>query len=208
VSDGPTFAAEVSEAQSRLRRAVRVTLTPRAALDRASQTANLYHCGVVHFTEGSGLHCLVRVAEPNFWPLLQAAFRRLGDRGLGGERSASYGSFTPTFEAVPDFPDVGPEATAFCTLSLYAPTPKELNYSFDTAAYRLVTRPGWVSSPEVRQPFRRKACTLLAAGSVLPFRPEGQLVDVTPPNWPTEAHRVWRYGVAWPVGVSIPVCSW
>jgi CRISPR/Cas system CSM-associated protein Csm4 (group 5 of RAMP superfamily) len=68
------------------------------------------------------------------------------------------------------------------------------------AAYDLMPRRGWVTSPEASN-LRRKMVWMFAEGSVLTGNPAlrtGGLVNVKPDACP---HDVWRYGYAFPVGM-------
>jgi len=71
----------------------------------------------------------------------------------------------------------------------------------EVAAYDLLPRRGWVTSPEAGN-LRRKMIWMFAEGSVLAGNPEqraGLLVNVKPEVCP---HDVWRYGYAFPVGMG------
>lgn len=69
------------------------------------------------------------------------------------------------------------------------------------AVYELITRRGWISSPEASN-LRRRTIWMFKEGSVLSGQPEwgiGQLVNLKPDPSP---HDVWRYGYAFPIGVK------
>jgi CRISPR/Cas system CSM-associated protein Csm4 (group 5 of RAMP superfamily) len=71
----------------------------------------------------------------------------------------------------------------------------------DGAAYELMPRRGWVTSPEASN-LRRKMVWMFTEGSVLmgnPMSRAGRLANVKPDACP---HEVWRYGYAFPVGVK------
>lgn len=133
----------------------------------------------------------------------EAVLRVLGDTGLGGERGAGHGLFSlsgPVEESLPEVND----APRFVTLSPLCP--KDVRQvdvlTSDGAAYELMPRRGWVTSPEASN-LRRKAVWMFTEGSVLtgnPMSRAGRLVNVKPDVCP---HDVWRYGYAFPVGVKM-----
>jgi CRISPR/Cas system CSM-associated protein Csm4 (group 5 of RAMP superfamily) len=105
-------------------------------------------------------------------------------------------------------PPVMPGATRFVTLSPYCPREDELTNVVlqDGTAWDLAMRGGWVGMPGAA--LRHATTTMVMEGSVLRRKSDrdeqgaevyGQLLDVTP--GPFTAHRVYRYGFAfpWPV---------
>jgi len=107
-----------------------------------------------------------------------------------------------TFERKDEsLPDVS-EARRFVTLAPLCPKDDEVAaLTGDNAAYELLPRRGWVTSPEASN-LRRKMVWMFAEGSVLTGSPAaraGRLVNVKPDACP---HDVWRYGYAFPVGVK------
>lgn len=173
---------------------------PRVTVDRATSASAVYQAGQVRFAPGAGLFILVLWHDDGwrdrFWDVLLA----LGDAGLGGERSSGYGLFTPLETQSLDLPDVI-GATRWVTLASYWPMPGQEEVLKPGAAYDLGLRRGWMGSPDGRN-LRRKGVHLLEPGSVLRTVPEcavyGGLADVTPEVF--NAHTVWRYGLALPVG--------
>ncbi|MFN3763675.1 MAG: type III-A CRISPR-associated RAMP protein Csm4 [Anaerolineae bacterium] len=94
------------------------------------------------------------------------------------------------------------------TLSPYHPRRDEVGPDGvvgDQAAYTLLIRRGWVTSPEGMS-LQRPAVRMLGEGSVLHHPKDGtrasygDLADVTPAA--LSKHRVWRYGIAFPVPVG------
>ena len=173
---------------------------PRVTVDRVSSASSVYQAGQVRFAPGAGLYLLVAWRDDEwrdrFWETLQV----LGDAGVGGERSSGSGLFTPLEPQPVDLPDV--EGTArWVTLSSCWPLPSQEGMLGPGAAYRLENRRGWMDSPDGRN-LRRKSVHMLEPGSVLRALPGqatyGGLADVTPKIF--DAHVVWRYGLALPVG--------
>jgi CRISPR-associated protein Csm4 len=187
---------------------------PRVTVDRRASTSAVYQAGRVWFPPGGGLWLLTRW-RADWRERGKLALQVLGDAGVGGERSAGHGLFRPHGpHALDDLPDPAPGG-CFVTLSLYHPTPDELPQVLreDEVRYRFQVRRGWMSSPDNSRDgrerlvkgraLRRKAVRMFAQGSILRW-PQGKtvlgdLADVTPDVF-HRAHKVWRYGLAWPVG--------
>jgi len=173
----------------------------RVALDRTANSSSLYQVGEVRYLDGCGLWFGVRWREPAWKELLEKALSHLGESGIGGERSSGRGQFRwDRWESahLPEAPTPGGRAV---TLALYHPTAEEAEEgALDAAAYRLRPRGGWVGS-QAGQGLRGKAVRMLEEGSVIGWTGEaGDLADVTPEGF--DAHRVYRYGLAFPVAVG------
>ncbi len=182
-----------------------VDIVPRVALDRVTSASNLYYVGQVRFAPGCGLFCLVRAEEDGVYGRVRTALEALGELGLGGERSLGLGGFSVEDAGPWEMPAGGPR---FLTLSLYHPRAEELEAGVigPGAAYQLIVRSGWVASPAWPGK-RRKWVRMLTEGSVLVGdggRIYGDLADVTPAEPLPGAHPVYRYGYAFPVGVTAP----
>lgn len=198
----------------------RVDGVPRVTVDRVTSRSAVYQTGAVRYRcarldggrqVSAGLWVLVEwLGEPD--PAEVDRFRRLltalGESGLGGERSAGYGLLE--VEGPEEFPalEVREPGTRWLTLSPYHPRRSEVGPDGvigDGAAYSLLVRRGWVTSPEGMS-LQRPAVRMLGEGSVLQHPGSGarasygDLADVTPEAL-TE-HRVWRYGIAFPVPVG------
>lgn len=161
---------------------------------------------------------------PNFGGEIKGAswltklFMVLGDSGIGGERSAGYGQFD--LEGPTDFAGFGILGVGerWLTLATYHPRPDEVGEGGvlgKGCSYTLLIRRGWVASPEGMS-LRRPLVRVLGEGSVLHHpvdgarKSYGDLADVTPAvmnpgNEATGGHKVWRYGIAFPVPVGIPI---
>jgi CRISPR-associated protein Csm4 len=180
------------------------TLMAHVAVDRLSSASQLYHLGRTHFVEGCGLYFWAEFNDSRYQPLLEAALEYLAFEGLGGKRSAGHGQFEwRAEERSPPFAN-SPSAT-YMLLSLYHPTEAEVQAGILRGArYRLVPRGGWVYSPDGRD-FRRRTLRMLAEGSVLRSRPEGDISDVTPAETAAGGqltHRVYRCGVALAIAIG------
>jgi CRISPR-associated protein Csm4 len=207
---------------------------PRVTVDRVTSKSTVYQAGQVRYRcvkleNGelrAGLWVLVdwlASIPPNIggdeggasW--LTKLLTVLGDSGIGGERSAGYGQFD--LEGPTDFAGFGIQGLGkrWLTLATYHPRPDEVGEDGvlgKGCSYKLLIRRGWVASPEGMS-FRRPLVRMLGEGSVLhhPKAEErgsyGDLADVTPevmdPDKGGTGHKVWRYGIAFPVPVGIPV---
>jgi CRISPR-associated protein Csm4 len=179
-------------------------LVPRVTLDRITSASEIWHLGDVKFGPGVGLWFAVIFHQDHGEALrrkFEACLRVLGDTGLGGERSAGRGLFTWDHTGEETLPEVE-TADRFVTLAPLCPkdTAQLAALTGETAAYDLLPRRGWVTSPEASN-LRRKMVWMFAEGSVLTGNPElraGRLVNVKPAICP---HDVWRYGYAFPVGM-------
>lgn len=202
-------------------------IVPRVTVDRVTSGSVVYQAGVVRFRRVRGP---AGEARAGLWVAVEwlqapsAAEREqehltallavLGDSGLGGERSLGYGQFD--LEGPLAFPDMGipGPGARWLTLSPYHPRREEVEKGVlgEGGAYTLVARRGWIASPE-GMTLRRPMVRMLGEGSVLchpadgPRPTYGDLADVTPaamdPDKGGKGHKVWRYGIAFPVPVTM-----
>ncbi|HMH52301.1 MAG TPA: type III-A CRISPR-associated RAMP protein Csm4 [Candidatus Acidoferrum sp.] len=168
---------------------------PRVTIDRATSASALYFQGQVWFAAGCGLYFLARFRGDHaeeFQGYVEGALEMLGMEGLGGRRSAGLGRFE-----VSDPEDVTlsipRDAGTALLLGLYHPTLREVTDGIlDGARYRLITRRGWIASPDDNRQ-RRKSVRMMCEGSLLRRPPVGQLASVAPDGFP---HPVYRSGLA------------
>ncbi len=178
---------------------------PRVAIDRISNSSQIYHVGRTTFAPDCGLWFLADL-DPQQVSLFESLLKLLADSGIGGERSAGYGAFSEERVAPPNLPSPQ-QAQRVMTLSRYNPTEEELQAGvLDAgASYELVDVGGWLASPDGPAQ-RRKRVRMIEAGSVLaaPVPVVGRIVDVRPEyNRPgAPQHPVYRSGIALTVGVS------
>lgn len=208
----------------------KVDTVPRVTVDRMTSKSAVYQAGRVRYRRiklgddgqwRAGLWVLVDwsgegpdQAQLDWWAKL---FVVLGDSGLGGERSAGYGQFD--LEGPADFAGFGIQGLGerWLTLAPYHPRPDEVGQEGvlgEGCSYKLLIRRGWVASPEGMS-FRRPLVRMLGEGSVLHHpaagvqESYGDLADVTPavmdPAEGNPGHKVWRYGIAFPVPVGTPI---
>lgn len=161
-------------------------VVPRVTLDRITSASEIWHLGDVKFNPGVGLWFVAAFNQDHGEALrhkFEACLRVLGDTGLGGERSAGRGLFTWDHVGEETLPDVE-TAERFVTLAPLCPKDTEQLGSLtgEAAAYDLLPRRGWVTSPEASN-LRRKMVWMFAEGSVLTGNPElraGRLVRLSP----------------------------
>jgi CRISPR-associated protein Csm4 len=195
---------KLDEAALKAKRIWKSQRVPRVAIDRISNSSQIYHVGRTTFAPGCGLWFLADLDQPQV--SLFESLLHLGDGGIGGERSAGYGAFSVEEAVPPDLPSPK-RSRHVMTLSRYNPTMDEIEAGVlgDGASYELVDVGGWLASPEGPAQ-RRKRVRMIEAGSVLvaPVPVVGRIVDVCPeydqPGAPQ--HPVWRSGIALTVGVT------
>ena len=130
------------------------------------------------------------VPEP-LVPLFEGALGVLGDTGIGGERSTGWGHFSPVVYEGPGAEGLRSSLAGgsdlYMTLGAFVPRREEVP-SIETAAeknpstcWSLWRLRGFVGeSSDILKP----TVTCLAHGSVMPFRPEGEVLDITPEGAP------------------------
>lgn len=171
---------------------------PRVSLDRVTLRSNLFYIARVHFREGCGLWFGVAWRDPErpcgrhtFRQAFALALEELATTGLGGDRGVGYGRFLWKLAAETTWPDPNPQGFGVL-LSRFHPKKQELEALRDARAWRLVEVAGFAETAVGH--VRRKRVRLVAEGSVLPARLQGDLADLTPNAF--GAHRIWRYGLA------------
>lgn len=181
-----------------------------AAVDRVTGGHVLpYVAGCVQFAPASGLWCAVQFATQTAYavwaPRLQAAFRLLGDSGIGGMRSRGFGrARSVDFQAglLAEMllgPKGAPRAgSAWWLLSLMIPSADD-PVRWDEGHYEIVKRSGRVGSREGGG-LAKRVSRAVGEGSVVvcPAPPRGTIQNVAPDGCP---HPVWRAGHA----VAIPI---
>lgn len=178
----------------------------RVALDRASAASQVYQVERLYFAPGGGLWFAMRWFDETWRSDVEDALRILGDEGVGGERSSGHGQFEMQEFHPTELPE--PAGDPWLTLSPYhPPSPGEAGRVMgEGARYQLLARRGWLSSPqgEKGRNLRHKTVRMLGEGSMLTGGRAGNiygdLVTVTPDQF-KDAHPVYRYGLAFPVGV-------
>lgn len=192
----------------------RTDVRPHVAVDRVTSASAVYSGGAIHFNrtadETAGLYTVIEWlgADVPLQKRVQAAFTRLGETGIGGERSSGCGQFVPQFEDMARW-DVGaPHGAYFTTLAPYHPRPDEAQALAPDAHYEITLRRGFLSLPGHTN-VQRATLRMIADGSVLcwpggePTVSLGDLVEMTPKIIARQTtHRIYRYGLAFPIRVA------
>lgn len=163
-------------------------LRPRVSIDRSSSGSSIWHCGIIRFVPGAGLYGLVAVRDESYLENLKAAFRILGEMGLGGERTYGLGEFEFSgFKLIEKtWPDVvnafsKSAARRYVLLSRYFPSEGELETLKESlVAWDFEESRGYITSGRQGTTVKRKRLYLIKEGSVSRKPLKGRLVDVTP----------------------------
>lgn len=178
----------------------------RVTVARDTQSTALFTAGRTVFSPGVQL--VVLVAAPSFPPELEGAFRYLEHAGIGGERSTGSGQVTVS-SIEPSGLRAGAGPAGAYALSCVAPTAQDIESGIAgaAAAYAVISRRGWITSP-AWSGYHTREVAMLQEGAVLPAGTAdipGRLVDVTPSvDDPGDRHPVFRYGfgLLMPIGAS------
>lgn len=187
---------------------------PRVALDRESQNSSIWSQSALWFRKderdsdgrltrtGAGLYGLVKFDDESWKASLEAAFRVLGDTGLGGERTYGlglfrFGGFEPLSPVWKEILKV--KRSRRVLLSLYYPSETERQgLAQALEAWEFVERRGYIVSGRNAMGLKRKRVRMLVEGSVVKKPLCGAMADVTPDNASALGipHRVYRSGLA------------
>lgn len=192
--------------------------TPRVTVDRINSASNIFHAGRTRFASGCGLWFGVQWRSPetsvadqgglSHRDALEQSLTFLGEEGIGGERNAGYGAFTPKWGEEFHLRDPRPGRVAWL-LSRYLPAPAEISECLNDprAAYKLVRVGGWARALGGADQ-RRKQVQLLTAGSLIVWpssSPVGAIANLRPHYTESAGdypHPVWRSGLAMAVGMK------
>lgn len=157
-------------------------VTVSAALDRTTNAAVPYYRRRI--VPRNGVKGVIVAEGPEeMLEDLSKAFFLMGDNGLGGERSSGWGVFRPgKIEAghTPFASLLENEGFRYLTLGSFLPAGDEIEKvesMEDPAGYTLYRQRGFVGETDVIKP----TVVSIGPGSLLDFRPEGCLLDITPP---------------------------
>jgi len=171
---------------------------PRVSISRDTSNSEVYRAARVVFREDAGLYALIQFGDSALEDRIEAAFKLLGDMGLGGERSIGHGQFhAEMVDAGTEWAFLAerPDAGQWVTLSLVNPRADEVD-AVRNGSYQLVDRGGWFHSPVSGKQLKRKTMCMVSEGSALARKANGQIVDVTPSVLDnTDHHRIYRYGL-------------
>lgn len=177
-------------------------VTVSAALDRSTNAAVPYYRRRIIPLEGvEGV--IIGEGPEEVLEDIAHAFSLLGDNGLGGERSTGWGVFrtvTVGAEQTPFAQLLRNKGDRYLTLGLFLPSSVEvekIEAMKDPAGYSICRQRGFVGETDVIKP----TVASIGPGALLDFRPEGSLLDITPPS---TGHPVIFNGMPPSIAVDIP----
>lgn len=179
---------EIIEGWDSLSDLIRTNIRPRVALGHASFASQIYYTARTHFAEGTGLWFMVKFNHDTVKEKFEAALRLLGETGLGGLRSIGHGMFK--FDVIEKTLD---EVTGQYSILLSVLYPTEIKF-LKNSNFALLERRGWALSSTRKLQGFRKIVWMIGEGSILSQQDVGRIVDVTPKDWPDDAHPVYRIG--------------
>lgn len=177
----------------------------------------LYNIEVFKFNKNSGLYFIVKLPEDDKWQeIFENILESLSLTGIGGKKNSGFGQFIsedPMFFDGTDFDAIESESDAFINralfsnekkfliLSSYSPKIEEIKKIKESDnCYQLIKRSGFVNSSSYsEQAEKRKQVYMLSSGSVLNFKPEGKILDLSLHG----NHSIYRMGKPIVLGVKI-----
>ncbi|WYW09204.1 type III-A CRISPR-associated RAMP protein Csm4 [Fusobacterium nucleatum] len=181
------------------------------------EDTKLYNIEVFKFNKNSGLYFIVKLPEDDKWQeIFENILEILSLTGIGGKKNSGFGQFIsedPMFFDGTDFDAIESESDAFINralftkskkfllLSSYSPKIEEIKKIKESDnCYQLIKRSGFVnSSLYSEQAEKRKQVYMLSSGSVLNFKPEGKILDLSLHG----NHSIYRMGKPIVLGVKI-----
>ena len=181
------------------------------------EDTKLYNIEVFKFNKNSGLYFIVKLPEDDKWQeIFENILESLSLTGIGGKKNSGFGQFIsedPMFFDGTDFDAIESESDAFINralftkskkfllLSSYSPKIEEIEKIKENGNfYQLIKRSGFVNSSSYsEQAEKRKQVYMLSSGSVLNFKPEGKILDLSLHG----NHSIYRMGKPIVLGVKI-----
>ena len=184
-------------------------------VSRIGEDTELYNVEVFRFNKDSGLYFIVQLPE-KWQEKFENILESLSLAGIGGKKSAGYGQFSITDDAMvfdgEYFDIIKSEDDRFINESLYKESEKYLLLSSylpqkdeiekiknKENGYQLIKRSGFVNSPKYSEnPQKRKQVYMISSGAVLNFKPAGRLADLKLHG----NHSIYRMGKPIVIGVT------
>lgn len=181
------------------------------------EDTKLYNIEVFKFNKNSGLYFIVKLPEDDKWQeIFENILESLSLTGIGGKKNSGFGQFIsedPMFFDGTDFDAIESESDAFINralftkskkfllLSSYSPKIEEIKKIKESDnCYQLIKRSGFVNSSSYsEQAEKRKQVYMLSSGSVLNFKPEGKILNLSLHG----NHSIYRIGKPIVLGVKI-----
>lgn len=190
-------------------------------VDNMAYKTELFSIEVFNFNINSGLYFIVGIDDEKFEARFNNVVNSLGETGIGGKKSVGYGRFEIvdgepySFDATDaeDPFEISSVSDISLIKGLFSNSSKGLLLSSlspslqDTkklkageSYYKVYRSSGFVNSAKYStNPIKRKSLSMISSGSVLDFRPEGQIVDVNKSG----THPVYKLGIPIVMGVDI-----
>jgi CRISPR type III-A-associated RAMP protein Csm4 len=178
---------------------------PRANVSRFGEKDTvIYHIERHFFSDEAGLYALIKYDSPDMKQRVEAAFRFLGDEGVGTDRNVGNGKFIPHFDEQFEYPEIT-GASYRINLGLYCPANEDELATLtgdNLIGYELTKRGGWLSEPF--NTWRKKSVYMFREGGCFHFGNEqstlqvkGRMLDLRPDAvHPPMEHPVWRSGIS------------
>lgn len=182
-----------------------------------NEDTKIYNIEIFKFNEKSGLYFIVKLPENEKWQeIFQNILDSLALTGIGGKKSSGFGQFTteaPIFFDGENFSPIESESDVyinkalysneekFLVISSYSPKIEEMEKLKDGENYyQLIKRSGFVNNSSYsKQAEKRKQVYMLSSGSVLNFKPKGNILDLNLHG----KHSIYRMGKPIVLGVKI-----
>lgn len=202
INNEPLEARDIKEAKDsweELHAKITFLLEPHVFLGRLGYISDFYYLSATRFGEDAGMYFLID-GQPN--PDFFYVLNYLSEEGLGGERNRGFGLFH--WEKVDFTLRIPSETNTWLLLSVFNPDiddPEEKIKlpELSKAYYRMGIRMGWFLAQDGTQGVRSPLFFILE-GSVIPWKPKGRIVDVSPKGL-SLGHSIYRHGIAY----SIPI---
>lgn len=166
-----------------------------------------YVVSAFQFKDNCGLYFVLKADEKNL-AVIKNLLVALGYSGIGGKRTSGYGKFivkqisqlalaTINSEQKLYKMLINEQAKTQMALAVLTPKAQELSL-IKQGNYLIIARSGFISSPEFKTQQKRESIYMLAPGSCLPKRAQGEFNKIQ-----TLAHPVYRYAKGMFVGLDI-----
>lgn len=160
---------------------------PRLAIDRNSNQAadgQIFNFSRIWFDKNGGLYFLAVFDDETGKQKFETALSVLGDSGIGADRTSGNGCFTWSKGQLPEL-QLAEQGQAVA-LSLVNPDSGDCQTGWlDGAAYKLVSRGGWIGGSGKR----KQRLRMFAEGSVFAKPLQGRMVDVSVDQLPQKVYR-------------------
>jgi CRISPR-associated protein Csm4 len=184
--------------------------------DKREEDTRLYSVETYNFSDDSGLYFILKCPDElvdEFDKILGS----LGTTGIGGKKSSGYGKFSLYTDPMElyfddDFPVESKsdllikkalikESKNYMVLSSYKPKEEEIeNLKNGKSYYSIFKRSGFVTRSSYSQnPQKRKEINMVKSGSILNYKPEGEVVDLKLHG----NHSIYRVGKPIVIGVDL-----